>query len=106
MSKKTDYSSCYNDDDFIETAGNMNEISVTITLCEYRNLIREQARSEMIIDRLTDENKKCAQQLEQFLKALFAKCPESMNSVINAVRDIMGFDNDEPESDDDSETEG
>ena len=36
MSLKTDYAN-FNEDDFVESSGEMKELTVTITLCEYRN---------------------------------------------------------------------
>ena len=52
--KKTDYS--VNEDNFIEVDGQMKELTVTITLCEYRNLIGDRIYSEKFIEKLQDEN--------------------------------------------------
>ena len=63
MSLKTDYH--YNEDDFAERGGQLDELTVTITLCEYRNLITEQTRLDMTVDRLQEEKA----ELEKKLKA-------------------------------------
>lgn len=49
---KTD--NMYNDDDFAQVGDQMNELTVTITLCEYRNMVRELARNEIEIEKLKD----------------------------------------------------
>lgn len=50
--KTTGDTAYYNEDDFVEQDGKMVELTVTITLCEYRNMVREQAQNEYIIDDL------------------------------------------------------
>lgn len=59
MNGKTEYGS-YNTDDFIEVDGQLKELTVTITLCEYRNLVMERTRQEKTLDevssRLHEEN--------------------------------------------------
>ena len=49
MNAKTEYGN-YNADDFIEIDGQLKELTVTITLCEYRNLITERTRQERELD--------------------------------------------------------
>lgn len=71
MTTKTEYG--YNEDDFVEVDGAMNELTVTITLCEYRSLISEQVRAEDTITRLNEEK----EELEKALKSakdLIAVC--------------------------------
>lgn len=56
MAYKTEHSNCYNEDDFVQDEhGGLKELTVTITLCEYRNLIRELANQEAAIERLHEE---------------------------------------------------
>lgn len=54
MSNKTDL--LINDYDFVEKAGELNEITVTITLAEYRALIEDKCYNEKAIDELQKEN--------------------------------------------------
>lgn len=56
MSLKTEYS--YNEDDFVQNTNGMQELTVTITLCEYRNLVSEIERQDILIERLQEENKR------------------------------------------------
>lgn len=56
MSNKTECK-CYNEDDFVEREGSLHEITVEITLCEYRNLIQERIYNEKEIERLQEENR-------------------------------------------------
>lgn len=70
MNLKTDLMSCINEDDFAEHDGNMRELTVTITLCEYRNLIREITVQEIKIERLADENTELEKKCEMLSKAL------------------------------------
>lgn len=68
---KTD--SYFNEDDFRQTEhGALEELTVTITLCEYRNLVREQAQNEITISRQADEIKELRLKLADMGKALGA----------------------------------
>lgn len=49
MNTKTEYGN-YNEDDFIEIDGQMKELTVTITLCEYRKLVMACTRQEKSLD--------------------------------------------------------
>lgn len=49
MNGKTEYGN-YNIDDFVEVDGQLKELTVTITLCEYRNLVKESIRQEKTFD--------------------------------------------------------
>lgn len=74
MGNKTEYS--YNEDDFIEVDGQMKELTVTITLCEYRNLIQENAQCFRTIDSLNEEIGNLKKQVEATRKALLSNVPE------------------------------
>ena len=75
MTLKTDYQ--YNDDDFAQRNGDMQELTVTITLCEYRNLITELTHNETVIEALKKENEELKERLESTSKALATcKLPE------------------------------
>ena len=81
MSLKTEYS--YNEDDFIQNANEMQELTVTITLCEYRNLVEERAYSEKTIDKLQEENKNLKKQNETYQKFIIANHPEIIEKLGN-----------------------
>jgi hypothetical protein len=48
---------CYNEDNFVEENDTMKELTVTITLGEYRNLIQERVYNEKTIETLQEEKK-------------------------------------------------
>lgn len=93
---KTEYGN-YNVDDFIEVDGKLQELTVTITLCEYRNLITERERNEKAVDdmhiRLTEtvsrNNNLCAEIKE--LKANVAEL-QSTNEKLRAEINDLHFD--------------
>ena len=71
---KTRYS--YNEDDFVQNGEELKELTVTITLCEYRNLIRELSTYDAKIESLQEENKKIKEQLRGFTEIIVHKSPE------------------------------
>lgn len=81
MSFKTEYNT-YNDDDFIENDGTMNELTVTITLCEYRNLIEERVYNEKAISELQDENEKLRARCEVLLQLYLKEKPDIRAKII------------------------
>jgi hypothetical protein len=92
MGLKTEYSYC--EDDFAQSAEALNELTVTITLCEYRNLIREQARSEATIDALNDkvsEQKKSIESLWALIwdPDTFRRAGTSIAKALNLVADNL-----------------
>ena len=75
MSLKTDYDYNYNEDNFVEVDGQLKELTVTITLCEYRSIISELAYGEKAIEKLQEENEK----LRKEIKDLKEKYNERFN---------------------------
>ena len=75
MSLKTDYDYNYNEDNFVEVDGQLKELTVTITLCEYRSIISELAYNEKVIEKLQEENEK----LRKEIKDLKEKYNERFN---------------------------
>lgn len=85
MSNKTEYGR-YNEDDFAERSGQLDELTVTITLCEYRNLITEITRLDMTVDRLQEEKAELEKKLKAASEALaVCKMPEWVKSIGNAL---------------------
>lgn len=82
---KTD-TGIYNEDDFAQRDGELEELTVTITLCEYRNLIRENANYEHEIDRLTEENKALEKKVDSMSDCL--QNPGVIREVGKAIRNI------------------
>ena len=83
MSLKTEYT--YNEDDFIETTNGMQELTVTITLGEYRNLIKEITYQDGVIERLQEENKRLTEQNKTISAYIVSQKPEMIRNYINAV---------------------
>lgn len=80
------------EEDYIERAGALEEITVTITICEYRELIQYKARAEMQLEQLTKELEQQRQHNEKILKALLAKSPDVMSALTDAVHEMFGAD--------------
>ncbi len=45
----------YNEDDFVQEDRGLRELTVEISLCEYRNLVRELTKCELYIEKLEIE---------------------------------------------------
>jgi hypothetical protein len=56
MNNKTEFKT-FNEDNFVERDGKLQEITVEITLEEYRNLLTERIYNEKEIEALQDKNK-------------------------------------------------
>ena len=101
MSNKTAYSGCYNEDDFIERAGEMHELTVTITLCEYRNLITELTRLEAVNARLFEENTELEKKCKNLTDALaVCKLPDLLEQISRA---LCGEDDEDAEDENEGE---
>ena len=95
MTLKTDFS--YTDDDFVQRGEGLDELTVTITLCEYRNLITEQVRLDMTVDRLQEEKAELEKKLKAASEALATcKLPEWVRAIGNSLAH-WGEDQDEAE---------
>lgn len=75
MSNKTQCG-YYNEDDFVENDEALQELTVTITLCEYRNLISERSYNEKEIEKLQDELADAKKKLVAFQNLVFDRLPE------------------------------
>lgn len=62
-SNKTECGS-YNEDDFVQHVDALDELTVTITLCEYRNLISENTRLDMTLGRVQEEKAELEKKLQ------------------------------------------
>lgn len=76
----------YNEDDFVQRDSILDELTVTITLCEYRNLIRENANYEHEIDRLTEEKKALEKKVDSMSGCL--QNPGMIREVGKAIRNV------------------
>lgn len=85
MSNKTDFS--YNEDNFVEQNGELKELTVTITLEEYRNLIEERCYSDKAIEQLQEEVEELRKQRDNYVKIYLLKNPE----IAEKIEDIGMF---------------
>ena len=90
MSLKTEYS--YNEDDFIQNGNDMKELTVTITLCEYRNLVRDLSNADTIVERLQEENKKLTEQNQALSSFIVSQNPEMIQGLGNAINSLFNKD--------------
>lgn len=74
MSLKSDYN--YNEDDFIQDGGVLRELTVTITLCEYRNIIEDLTYTRSQVDSLQEQTEKLKKQNDALIKVLRSNIPE------------------------------
>lgn len=74
MSLKTEYS--YNEDDFVQNGDEMQELTVTISLCEYRNLVKDLAYQDATIERLEQENEKLKKEQKVYQDYIIINHPE------------------------------
>ncbi len=78
-----------NEDDFVQDGETMKELTVTISLCEYRNLIREQAQNEEYINELKDKLKKLESQAKMMTAMVLYDHPEFYNDMFNSVKKFL-----------------
>ena len=71
--------------DFVDRGGDIKESTVTIALCEYRNLITEQTRNEAEIDRLQDRLKQAEEWAKLMTEVVVFEHPEFFRNAIDAV---------------------
>ena len=88
MSNKTTYGS-YNEDDFVQSESGMQELTVTITLCEYRNLIKELQRQDVIIEELKTRMKNAQEYSKTLFQMLMVKSPEVINKAIDIIKELF-----------------
>lgn len=94
---KTKYS--YNEDDFVQNGEELKELTVTITLCEYRNLIRELSTYDAKIESVQEENKKIKEQLKSLAEIIVYRDPEIMNDIKKVIYSILGMKEEGVEND-------
>ena len=87
MSMKTECG--YNEDDFVQNGDSLNELTVMITLAEYRNLIREQTRSAEYIEHLEKELKNAKESAKAFMQLFMVKSPETINKFCDIFNSIF-----------------
>ena len=102
MSLKTEYG--YNDDDFVQNGNDMQELTVTITLCEYRNLVRDLSNADTVVERLQEENKKLTEQNQTLSALIISQNPEMIQGFGKAISSLFNKDETQAEPvQDDSE---
>lgn len=89
----------YNEDDFVQNGEDLKELTVTITLCEYRNLIRELSTYDAKIESVQEENKKIKEQMRDLAEIIVYKDPEIMNDIKKVIYSILGMKVEEIEND-------
>ena len=79
MSNKTDYIE-WNDEDFVQNNDTLTELTVTITLCEYRKLLIDSVLSSNKIEELEKELNNTEEAYKMILQTIFDESPELKNS--------------------------
>lgn len=87
------------EDDYVERGGICEELTVTITLREYRALIEDETKQAAEVERLTAERDKFEKIAQEYGKALMAKHPDMIAAINKAAREMLGVD---PEPEDET----
>lgn len=87
------------EDDYIESGGVFAELTVTISLCEYRRLVSDDIFLRTEIKRLEKENEKLAAQIKTLGGALLAKSPDLLNKIAAVADALIDSVNNEEEND-------
>ena len=93
-----------NDDNFVQEVETMKELTVTITLEEYRNLIIERTRNEEYINDLEERFKKLESQAKLMTDMVLYDHPEFYGDMVQAVKKFLAKMT-EPASDEESDTD-
>lgn len=88
MSLKTEFS--YTEDDFVQNGNDLQELTVTITLCEYRNLIKDIAYQDNTIEKLEEETSNLKKQNEIYKEYIIANHLEISESLCGLADILMG----------------
>lgn len=90
------------EDDYVERGGVCNELTVMITLREYRGLIKEKVKQAAEIERLTAERDNFEKQAQKYGKMLIAKHPDIIEKLTAAVSEFTGCGSEDYAQDDES----
>jgi hypothetical protein len=93
------------DYDFVQQGGAMNELTVTITLAEYRDLIEDVTRLNIELDQLKAEKKELEDKAKSLSEALAAcELPRWIKAFANSLAH-WGEDQDDDSDDEAEESE-
>lgn len=87
MNTKTSYG--YNEDNFVEENGELKELTVTITLCEYRNLLIECERLVAQNQDLSSQLSALKEQAELMRDMIIYDHPEFYGDMVDAVEKFL-----------------
>lgn len=93
MELKTEYN--FNEDDFIQTGDDLKELTVTITLCEYRNLLTQAVYDEKSIEKLQEENEHYRTTIKAYSEILLEKNPDIADMLFKLEQMNFGRKGDE-----------
>lgn len=77
------------EEDYVERNGEAEELTVEITLCEYRRLIRAEVQQAAEIGRLLLENEKLCEKTAMLSDAVFVNHPELFENIAAAAKEIF-----------------
>ena len=98
MSLKTEYS--YNEDDFVQNRDGMQELTVTISLCEYRNLVKDITYQDATIEKLEQENEKLKKEQKAYQDYITINHPEFIEKLGELVNVFLNIKpNNQPDED-------
>lgn len=83
----------FNENDFVETNGCMQELTVTITLNEYRTLIQDNENNLNLMEKLEAENERLNNLNAEYVKLILDKCPELKDKTMDIIEVISNKTN-------------
>lgn len=86
---KTDLGRFYNEDDFVQVGKDLNELTVTITLCEYRNLILGQSNAEHKIEKLNSEIEELKKANKSMTDVIISQNPNFFSDIANGINKLF-----------------
>ena len=86
----------YNEDDFVQEDHGLRELTVEISLCEYRALIRKLTKCELYIEKLQTEKEELEKRISDLQKCLAAiKLPEWAKKLSNIFSEEQSSEDEE-----------
>ena len=87
----TVYKTYMREHDYAEREGKLEEITVTITLAEYRELIEGAAQHGYLMEQMQRENDEQRDRIALLSKALVHQCPEFFDRLCDIFKEALNM---------------
>ena len=89
---------CVNDDNFVQHGEQIDELTVTITLSEYRALVEDNALLRRDVPKLIEEKEVLERELKATLEALADAAPELIRNIGKALANFGEYSEEKEEN--------